>query len=395
MKFGYFSKIYNLDHEPFGPILERAVDEALLVEQGGFHTYWTGEHHFGGEGWDVDPNPLMLLADLANRTSRIRLGSAAIILPQWDPLRAAEDVALLDWLSDGRVDCGVGRGINSRELANLGPHHATRRDDARNQRLFLECVDIIRRAWTEDAFTYNGEFFRYPLPGVQDPAASWYPRDERWRSETGEYVAMSVQPKPKQQPHPPLYNMVDNPAGFAHCAELGIKPITLLRSRQALKAVFEAYQREATIVNGREMRLGEDCGLQRACFVAPTYEEARRLAEPGIEYFFGRYLAGIRSRQIFAEPGETLSAAELDKTWFDFLYDRGHLFVGSPAQVIELIEQFQEEVGLESLLTYFAFPNMAHSDLMGAIDLFCEEVVPHFADQADRSEQTLQTEVQR
>lgn len=381
MKFGYFSKVYNFEQRPYDLVLQEAIEECLAVEQGGFECFWSGEHHFGGEGWDVDPNPLLVLADLCNRTSTIRLGAAAIIVPQWDPLRAAEDAALVDWMSGGRFDCGLGRGINNRELANLGPHAATRRDDARNQRLFLESVDIMKRAWTEDAFTYNGEFYRYPLPGVQDPAAGWYPRDPRWRSEDGEYIAMSIMPKPKQQPHPPLWYMVDNPAGFRYAAEYGMKPITLLRSRAALRSVFEAYRDAASEIQRRELRLGENCGLQRMCWIADTFEQARRESEHIFELFFGRYIAGLRSRSIYAEPGEELSAEDKDKPWFDFLFERGHLLVGSPDNIIEQIEQFREEVGLEYLLPTLCHPKLEHVQVMRAIDRFCSDVIPHFRDE--------------
>ena len=201
MQFGYFSVLDNPGLEiPYNQILTELSEQTQAVEQAGFNGVWLGEHHFGGEGYDCIPNPLMILSHLAAQTTTIRLGLAAVIVPQWHPLRIAEDVAMLDQLSGGRVECGVGRGIFPRELTNLNID-ADRRNDEKNWRLFTETVEIMKRAWTEDPFTWDGEFYKFPHPGVQD-SHSWLPRDSRYRSETGEYIGMSVQPKPLQTPPP-------------------------------------------------------------------------------------------------------------------------------------------------------------------------------------------------
>ena len=258
MKLGFFSVLDNPELRiPYHQILSELSEQTRAIEQAGFDGIWLGEHHFGGEGFDCIPNPLMILSHLAAQTSTIRLGLAAVIIPQWHPLRIAEDVAMLDQLSGGRVECGVGRGIFPRELTNLNIE-ADRRDDDKNWRVFLETVEIMKKAWTEDPFSWDGEFHKFPHPGVQDSHA-WYPRDPRYRSDTGEYIGMSIQPKPFQSPHPPLWNVVDKTPGFAIAAEHGLKPMTWLRARNGLKEAFSTYQEAATRVNGRPMALGEDC----------------------------------------------------------------------------------------------------------------------------------------
>ena len=129
MQFGYFSVLDNPGLEiPYNQILTELSEQTQAVEQAGFNGVWLGEHHFGGEGYDCIPNPLMILSHLAAQTTTIRLGLAAVIVPQWHPLRIAEDVAILDQLSGGRVECGVGRGIFPRELTNLNID-ADRRND--------------------------------------------------------------------------------------------------------------------------------------------------------------------------------------------------------------------------------------------------------------------------
>jgi alkanesulfonate monooxygenase SsuD/methylene tetrahydromethanopterin reductase-like flavin-dependent oxidoreductase (luciferase family) len=377
MKFGYFFTMYNFGHEPHKVIVDRALEQTLVAEDAGFENVWMGEHHFGGEGWDVHPNPLMTGTYLASKTSRIRIGLAAAIAPEWHPLRLAEDVAVLDHLSDGRVECGVGRGITSRELSNLNLLNPDRRpNDARNWEIFLETVEILKKAWTEDPFTFDGKYYKFPRPGVHDSYAAFYPRNPGWRSEDGEYVGMSIVPKPAQKPHPPLWITVDKTPGFAIAAEHGLKPLTWLRSKRALVDAFEVYRAAVVEHQGRKLQLGEECGLLRVCYVARTMKEARRVAEPATEALYRDYMGGLRSRDIYAEPGEKLSAEEIDRPWFEFLVDRGHLFVGTPDSVAEDILEVQETASPESLLVFNWLPGLTHEQVLSSLDLFAERVVP-------------------
>ena len=374
MKFGFFSVLDNPDLQiPYHQILNELSEQTRAVEQAGFDGIWLGEHHFGGEGFDCIPNPLMILSHLAAQTTTIRLGLAALIVPQWHPLRIAEDVAMLDQLSGGRVECGVGRGIFPRELTNLNIE-ADRRNEDKNWRVFLETVEIMKKAWTEDPFTWDGEFHKFPHPGVQDSHA-WHPRDPRYRSESGEYIGMSIQPKPFQSPHPPLWNVVDKTPGFVVAAEHGLKPMTWLRARNGLREAFSTYQDAATRVNGRPMALGEDCALLRTTFVAETMEEARRIAEEPLNHLC-KYVGGVRARSIYLDPGEELTEEDNAKSWFDFLMEKDHIFIGDPEFVAEKIRGIRREYQLESLLTLMAMPGLEHRHVMRSIELFAEKVMP-------------------
>jgi alkanesulfonate monooxygenase SsuD/methylene tetrahydromethanopterin reductase-like flavin-dependent oxidoreductase (luciferase family) len=374
---GLFYTGYNLENEHYKTVLDRCTEQARIAEEAGFHSLWIGEHHFGGEGLEIMPNPVLLHTWIAAQTQRIRLGLAAVIVTEWHPLRLAEDVAMLDHLSGGRVECGVGRGITSRELSNLNPLNPDRRaGEERNWEIFLESVEILKKAWTEEAFVFHGKHYDYPRPGVQDSYSHFMPRNPVWRSETGEYIGMSIVPKPYQQPHPPLWNVVDKTPGFKIAAEQGLKPITWLRSPQALVESFETYREAASRVQGRELRLGEQCGLMRTCFVAERMDEARRIAEPAVEMLYRDYLGGLRGRDIYAEPGETLSDAELAKPWFDFLDDRDHLLVGTPEYVAEKIAKQHELAGFDLLLAFIWLPGLDYSDVLRSTELFAEEVMP-------------------
>lgn len=378
MQFDYFFNMYDAARRPYGEVLADAVGQAVRAEQLGFATVWAGEHHFGGEGYDIQPNPILTLMLLASKTSAVRLGLAAVILPNWHPLRLAEDLAVLDHVSGGRLDCGVGRGITDREISNLSPFDVDRRFPEANIEIFLESLQILRKAWTEDPFTWKGKYYTFPKPGVTDSYAGWYPRNPGWRDETNQYVGMSIVPKPLQQPHPPLFSVGDSEASFRLAAAHGLRPITWLRSDRALVASFETYREVASRVQGRELALGEQCALMRVCYVAKTEQEARAIVEPAVERLYRDYLGGLRSRSIYAEPGETISDEELAKPWFDFLNDRGHLLVGTPDQVSERIRRLRDDVGLERLLVYTWLPELDQSQILASLDLFGREILPAF-----------------
>ena len=120
MDFGYFANFSNHGLvKPYGQILNEARDLAMTIEDAGWDSIWFSEHHFGHEGFEVFPNAIMLCTDIAARTSLLRLGQAANIVTFWNPLRFVEDIAVLDHMSNGRVEVGIGRGVYGREASNL------------------------------------------------------------------------------------------------------------------------------------------------------------------------------------------------------------------------------------------------------------------------------------
>jgi alkanesulfonate monooxygenase SsuD/methylene tetrahydromethanopterin reductase-like flavin-dependent oxidoreductase (luciferase family) len=375
LQYGYFSTLDNRDNLlPYKTVLDNLVEQTRLSEQAGYSVVWTGEHHFGHEGVDVHPNPVVTGTHLAAKTETIRIGFAGLIATEWHPLRLAEDVALLDQLCDGRVECALGRGISVRELINLNLD-ADRRNEPRNWALFRETVDIVKRAWTEDPFTYDGLFYQWPVRGVRDHTAAWYPRDPRYRAETGEQIALSIVPKPLQTPHPPLWNVVDGTVGFRVAAELGLRPVCWLRTTAGIVEAYEGYRDEMRLRHGRDLALGQDCGLLRAVFVADTMEEARRIVEEPISFYYGSYVAGHRGRKLFVEPGEDVEKAS-EADWFDFLFERDHILVGTPEVVAEKIVRLRATTRTEHLMTLMTIPGIEHEAVMRSIELFGSEVMP-------------------
>jgi alkanesulfonate monooxygenase SsuD/methylene tetrahydromethanopterin reductase-like flavin-dependent oxidoreductase (luciferase family) len=117
----------------------------------------------------------------------------------------------------------------------------------------------------------------------------------------------------------------------------------------------------------------------RIVFVGSSAQHAREMIEPSIDRLYGDYLGGLRGRDIYAEPGETIPQSDLDKPWFDFLYERGHLIVGTADDVSEQILDLRQRVGLERLLVYTCMAEMDPAAILGSLKLFGDAVAPRFA----------------
>ena len=143
-----FSVFHNLGApgrlDEYAAVMDEAREFALAAEEAGFWSTWYTEHHFGHEGIEITPNPVIMSTDIAARTSRIRIGQAANIITFWHPLRLAEDLAMLDQLSGGRLEIGIGRGLYGREALNLNPI-ADPRNEEQNRALFDETLEVMQQ----------------------------------------------------------------------------------------------------------------------------------------------------------------------------------------------------------------------------------------------------------
>ena len=175
MRFDFTPFFNPGENIPWDRVVRMLREQASLAEQAGFTTVWFTEHHFAHNGFmNAPPNPILMGADVAAHCKNIRVGQAPVVLPDWHPLRVAEDVALLDNMTEGRVDFGAGRGLNERNTIQFNVA-ADRRDHAKCEALFRECLDIVIKAWTEDPFRYQGDFYRFPVPGWQETNRAFLP----------------------------------------------------------------------------------------------------------------------------------------------------------------------------------------------------------------------------
>ncbi|MDE2685546.1 MAG: LLM class flavin-dependent oxidoreductase [Chloroflexota bacterium] len=351
--------------------LDNLRQQALMAEELGFEAIWLGEHHFSPYGLGNIPNPILLGADLAARTSRIRIGQMANIATWWHPIRLAEDLAILDNMTRGRIDVGFGRGIWPYEGPQFHPN-ADPRKDRENRELFQETVEIVRKIWTQEYFSHQGTNYTFPAHGTQYSHPT-YKTDAAWHD--GERVTkLRVTPRPYQQPHPPLWMTVSTDRSVATAAEMGLKACywqpPALRIRQRMETYAEARSR----LEGRPFGVGEDQGVMRSTYVASSMEEARRDAEAGIMSAF-IFNDPFRGRQVFTNPGEELpDDAKLD---WDFLQPRT-LLVGSPDHVTERIQELREVCNLEYLLVEFAHSGIPLRKTLNNLENFGTKVMPAF-----------------
>ena len=352
-------------------MLDNLRQQAVLAEELGFEAIWLGEHHFGLYGQGDLPNPILLGADLASRTSRIRIGQMANIATWWHPIRLAEDIALLDHMTRGRLDVGFGRGIWPYEGPQFHPN-ADPRKDQENRELFQETVEIVRKIWTEEFFAHQGPNYTFPADNTVFSHPS-HPPDPAWHD--GEKVtALRVTPQPFQKPHPPLWMTVSTDRSVTTAAEMGLKACYWQPPPRRIRQRMELYAEARSHREGRPFALGEDQAVMRSTYVASSMEGARREAEAGIMSAF-IFNDPFRGRQVFTDPDEELDpSVKLD---WDFLEPRT-LLVGSPDHVAERIHELREVCSLEYLLVEFAHPGLSQRKMLQNLENFGNKVMPRF-----------------
>ena len=388
MKFGYFAMLSNLGQKKeMAEIFDEAREIAALVEETGWDEIWFTEHHFGHEGYDVMPNALMLSTDIAARTKRIRIGQAANIITFWHPLRLAEDVAILDQMTRGRIDVGIGRGIYHRESVHLNKA-ADVRDDAQNRALFEETYEILLKIWKNDFFEHDGDLYHFPEPGVVWKHEMSPKSPDFMNMETFELTKLMILPRPYQKSHPPLWQVVDTPPSIRGAAQKKMNAIMWLPAIPVLKERFEWYREARSEAEGHEVPLGHGVGLLRDLYVAETMEQAEADAGEAMVNTF-QYVCHWRGLGNMLYPGEPLPpggkldpstpGGRLDALTYDWVHPRNLLF-GTPDYIAERIAEIHDELNVEQLLLTSSIAGLDHEKCMRSIRLFNGEVLPRFRD---------------
>ena len=378
MKFGYFANQNNRHLEKsFARVVEETRELARYLDRNGWDSIWFTEHHFGHEGFEVCPNPVLMSCDIAARTENLRIGQAANIVTYWHPLRIAEDLAMLDHMCGGRTEIGLGRGIYGREAVQLNKAADTR-NPAQNYRIFEETLEIMRRAWSQPFFDFHGEFHDYPDPGFAWNHAMSPASADFMDPESGELEKLALVPRPLQQPHPPLWQVVDGEGSIAFAAQNRLNAMMWIPPTDALVWRFERYRDAASEARGEDVPLGNGIAVVRDMFVTETMEEAKRLAGNGILDYL-RWVCHWRGLGNHTVPGETLpqTPGKLDLLSYEWLHPRNLLF-GTPDYVAEKIQEMRDKLNIQTLLVWSNFPGVRHEDCMRSVRLFTEEVMPRF-----------------
>jgi alkanesulfonate monooxygenase SsuD/methylene tetrahydromethanopterin reductase-like flavin-dependent oxidoreductase (luciferase family) len=295
-----------------------------------------------------------MLAALAARTSNIRLGIMINVVPFHQPLRLAEEGAMLDVLSGGRLEFGIGRGIDFQEVTKL------RMDFDELRPRFEEGVDVILKAWTTDGFEHEGAFHSIGQTAI-------YPR-------------------PLQQPHPPIWVAAESPATIEWTAGRGFGMATIFLPTPMVVDKKNFYL-EAGARAGRAVTPAHFM-LVRNVYVAPTDQEAAADAEPALTHMLILFKDAAVPPDLTLLPDsyafhrEAFRAFEEPPERFEDVIGAGLVLCGSPETVREQLLEQIEAVGLRQVCLLFAFGNLPHDKVMRSIGLFAAQVMPWLKERA-------------
>ncbi|MBV9734912.1 MAG: LLM class flavin-dependent oxidoreductase [Acidisphaera sp.] len=377
MQISYFQNIHDLSTtREYSDLLAEFRQIALACDEGGFDCFWIPEHHFSVWGRELVPNPILLAADIAARTRHCRIGLSAAIITFWHPIRLAEDLAMLDHLTGGRLVIGVGRGNYGLEASNLNPL-ADPNNPAGNMKVFAETLEIVKRALSQKRFSFSGEIYRFPAPGFQADRAHSVNDPAYVDPATGELTSLSIFPQALQRPHPPIWQVVSDSeqslrfAARQDCGVLMWRP-TVRELQRRLRVYRDAYQE----AHGIDLPLGARTGIVRDTFVAETEQDLDVAREP---LMGALNFANWRGPRIYLDPDEALDketeAALKKRITYEFVKERSLLF-GTPDQVVEKILHLHQSTGIEQLVVKCSWPGLPHEQCMRSIRLLADEVLP-------------------
>ncbi len=345
MQFGLMYLFSEFGDKPQAKAFEEFLDEVSYAEELGFDSVWLPEHHFSTYGMLGDT--LTLAAAIAQRTKRIKIGTAVVLLPLQHPVRVAEQAALVDVLSEGRLLLGVGRAYQPNEFAGYGMDPAESRDR------FDESLKLLIRLFTEENVTHEGQF--------------WSCKD------------VTVFPKPVQQPHPPIYMAAVSPPSYKLAAEYGL-PILRAPRFTRIDMVEEQWAEYCRYMGeaGRDpMALDQPMLMQT--YVAETEEQAKQDAEPHALWYhelLQKVLPGAPGKAVHEsyELYDVIRKAHAEVT-YEHLADWGSAF-GTPEQVAERIVSYVRHGGVNHWMAEIKFGGMSHEKARQAMKLFAEDVMP-------------------
>jgi len=336
-----------------------ARDVAQLMDELGYHTLWTAEHHFQREGYEVFPNLIQLGLWLATQTRRLKFGCAFNVLPMWHPVRLAEDYAMADIVTGGRVIMGVGRGYHSREVESFG---APVIDQAANRELFEEQMEVLLKCFNDEAFSHRGKHYTIP-PEVE------------YRGYTLRDI--TCVPRPIHLPVE-IWMPIASGKTIDFMARHDLKAMVTLNGEKILDDVVRAYQAACAKV-GRVKQLGEDMIWGAGIYLADTAEEAVRRVEPShderYKWFapFGFVRYADEHGRTWGTPGAPARVPNLkdgiqQKAWF----------VGPPSQIIEGIKSIEAKYpGLDHFMIHWA-EGIPPKEFKEQLRWFAREVMPAF-----------------
>lgn len=343
MQFGMLHLFENPIHKTEHQIVKEQLDLMQAAEDLGFDSIWPAEHHFTEYGYCA--STALMLAPIARVTKRIRLGTGVVVLPFHNPIRVAEEFALLDLMSDGRLDFGVGRGYQPIEYKGFQV------DQSKSRTMFKEELEIILQAWTTGKVNYHGEHFHY--------------EDQ------------PVRPQPLQKPHPPVWVAGISNDTFATVGKLGCNLLCTQVFGPFPVELLQQY-RAALRENGHDPDT-KDVAVLSMMYVAETREQALKdFADPVMWYYrtIMKYVAGDQVVPSYESYADARNLAA-NVTW-DQLQQNGAVICGNPDDCIRQIEALRDRYGATHCLIWTRLGGFDHAKVMKSMKLMQKYVFPHF-----------------
>jgi alkanesulfonate monooxygenase SsuD/methylene tetrahydromethanopterin reductase-like flavin-dependent oxidoreductase (luciferase family) len=353
MRFGWLTLALSPSPEEDAARIDQQIEQVCYAETLGFGDVWLTEHYFTGES--VYNDALLFAAAIAMRTERIRIGFAVLQMPFHHPVRLAVQLSLLDNLSRGRIDVGIGKGTVFNEYEFIG--YGLRSADSRER--LEEAQDIFTRLFRETPLTYKGKYFNLHVP--------------------------ELRPRPVQLPGPPLWRSVISPSSFTDCGRLGIP---ILTSRLPVDRIAERWKLyEAGLIEGghdeaTRTRLLEQSALWRNVYVAESDAQAEdELSSLLLEtrHHMMHIRTDLNPADFSIDPvmlNPWTNPAVSDAEALPFILATGSIY-GSPKRVREQVAELRD-VGVRHLLCQTGFGDMSHAQNMASMRRFGEEVMPAF-----------------
>jgi alkanesulfonate monooxygenase SsuD/methylene tetrahydromethanopterin reductase-like flavin-dependent oxidoreductase (luciferase family) len=367
------------------------VDEwqaiAKLLESAGYTGIWAAEHHFTYDpGATPTPtNPLLLGAFVASQTTTLRIGQCGVSMPAWHPLRVAEDAAMLDHMTHGRLDFGFMKGLHGKVSRNFDSLvDRTRDHEKTNPDVMWESVEIIRKWWTGEPFRHDGKYFTFPYPWRTGLPAEY--RDPRFYNEEGEMIAIQGIPTPYQKPYPPCWVMSDSVASTIRAAQAGVGTICWANTFEGAREVFAAHRKasaEAAEAGTLPQGANRHVAMMRPTFVAKNHETLEQVMRPAVNGLMKFATFGLEhwiGRKAMLASWEEMTDQDLNDDWYDFSRRHGQIIVGTPEQVTETLKRYEQEALAEHFVQFWALPGISFEQMAGSVKLFADEVMPHFND---------------
>ncbi|MFG2043486.1 LLM class flavin-dependent oxidoreductase [Dactylosporangium sp. NPDC048998] len=345
MKFGIMNLFPASDGTSDHQVLRETLDEIQLADELGFDSVWLAEHHFSKYG--ILGGPVNFGMAVAERTKRITIGTAVVVLPLHNPLRLAEDIAALDVLSGGRVSIGVGRGYQPSEFAGFGiPLEESK------QR-YQETLDVLRLALSQENFSYHGQHFQYDN--------------------------ITTYPRPFTPGGPPILQGTVSPDSFRERGAVGEPIITSpnFTPLGIMQKNFSLY-RQSMLDNGFDIST-YDLPFMQQVWCGDGEEGLKQAAQAAMNYYksVGKVIPGSeeaieKERNYYAAVAKNIELLTLEQT----LTHGGNF--GSAQRVIETIELLREQLGINHYIGWLRIPSLDRKAALKSMEEFAAKVIPHF-----------------